>query len=79
MKISEAITFANDRPMSLDDDLYQWAVDAEELIRKQADVIEMAYRLAMKFKTKVENGQAKSVETYDDCNNLVKVIHKDYL
>lgn len=34
-KISEAITFANDRPMSLDDDLYQWAVDAEELIRKQ--------------------------------------------
>lgn len=29
----EVIQFADDRPMSLDDDLYQWAIDAESLIR----------------------------------------------
>ena len=29
----EAVIFADDRPMSLDDDLYQWAMDAETLIR----------------------------------------------
>ena len=31
----EALIFANDRPTSLDDDLYQWAIDAEDLIRNQ--------------------------------------------
>ena len=30
---------ANDRPTSLDDDLYQWAIDAEEMLRSQADRI----------------------------------------
>ena len=34
-----AIQFANDRPTALDDDLYQWAIDAEAYIRKlQAEV-----------------------------------------
>ena len=32
---SEALIFANDRPTSLDDDLYQWSIDAEDLIRRQ--------------------------------------------
>lgn len=31
----EALIFANDRPTSLDDDLYQWSIDAEDLIRRQ--------------------------------------------
>lgn len=31
----EALVFANDRPSSICDDLYQWAVDAEDLIRTQ--------------------------------------------
>lgn len=31
----EALVFADDRPMSTSDDLYQWAVDAEHLIRAQ--------------------------------------------
>lgn len=38
-KMPEALIFANDRPTSLDDDLYQWAIDAEQLIRRQhADI-----------------------------------------
>jgi hypothetical protein len=31
----EALVFANDRPSAIDDDLYQWAIDAEDLIRSQ--------------------------------------------
>lgn len=38
--VAEAIQLANDRPMSNNDDLYQWAVDAEEMLRKQSAVIE---------------------------------------
>lgn len=34
MNRDEALQFANDRPMSGGDDLYQWAVDAENLIRR---------------------------------------------
>lgn len=30
---AEALIFANDRPTSTGDDLYQWAIDAEDLIR----------------------------------------------
>lgn len=43
-KISEAIQFANDRPTSLNDDLYQWAVDAEEIIRKQEKLLQEALK-----------------------------------
>jgi hypothetical protein len=32
----EAIILANDRPTSCCDTLYQWAVDAEEMLRKLA-------------------------------------------
>lgn len=31
----EALIFADDRPTSLSDDLYQWSIDAEALIRQQ--------------------------------------------
>ena len=31
----EALVFADDRPYSIGDDLLQWAIDAEELIRRQ--------------------------------------------
>ena len=37
---ADAIQLANDRPTSNNDDLYQWAVDAEEMLREQAKVIE---------------------------------------
>lgn len=36
----EAIQFADDRPMSLDDDLYQWATDAEDMIRSMQSRLE---------------------------------------
>ena len=35
----EALIFANDRPTSIDDDLYQWSIDAEDLIRRQHALI----------------------------------------
>lgn len=31
---SEELIFADDRPISGGDDLYQWAVDAEDMIRR---------------------------------------------
>lgn len=34
-KKSETQIFADDRPTSLNDDLYQWAVDAEDMLRQQ--------------------------------------------
>lgn len=40
-KKSDALIFADDRPTSCDDTLYQWAVDAENLIRHQESVINM--------------------------------------
>ena len=44
---SEALIFANDRPTSLDDDLYQWSIDAEDLIREQHDrIAELEAQLA---------------------------------
>lgn len=36
MPKTQAEIFADDRPTSCDQTLYQWAVDAEELIREQA-------------------------------------------
>ena len=47
----EALVFADDRPTSTSDDLYQWAIDAEDLIRAQhariaelEDVADMAIK-----------------------------------
>ena len=40
MSIEDAIQFADDRPTSCDEVLYQWAVDAEEVIRKLAALVE---------------------------------------
>ena len=36
----ETLVFADDRPTSTSDDLYQWAIDAEDLIRAQHARIE---------------------------------------
>ena len=36
----EAIQLANDRPWQQGDDLYDWAIDAEEMLRKQHAEIE---------------------------------------
>ena len=43
----EALVFANDRPSAIDDDLYQWAIDAEDLIRRQhARIAELEAQLS---------------------------------
>lgn len=43
----EALVFADDRPTSTSDDLYQWAIDAEDLIRTQhARIAELEEQLA---------------------------------
>lgn len=47
-KQSEALIFANDRPDSTSDDLYQWSTDAEEMIRHQhAMIIALEAQLAV--------------------------------
>lgn len=74
--VGSAIQLANDRPTSNNDDLYQWAVDAEEMLREQAKVIELMRSAASKFVRKVHNGQAKSVETYDDMQGVLTAIRK---
>lgn len=73
---ADAIQLANDRPTSNNDDLYQWAVDAEEMLREQAKVIELIHSAASKFVRKVRNGQANSVETYDDMQEVLTAIRK---
>lgn len=41
-KKHEALIFVDDRPTSINDDLYQWASDAEDLIRRQhARIVEL--------------------------------------
>ena len=43
----EALIFANDRPSAIDDDLHQWAIDAEDLIRRQhARIAELEAQLS---------------------------------
>ena len=73
---ADAIQLANDRPTSNNDDLYLWAVDAEETLREQAKVIELMRSAASKFVRKVHNGHAKSVETYDDMQEILTAIRK---
>lgn len=46
-KKPEALIFADDRPDSTSDDLYQWSTDAEDLIRIQhARIVELEAQLA---------------------------------
>ena len=41
-KKHEALIFANDRPSEIGDDLYQWASDAEDMIRRlHARIVEL--------------------------------------
>jgi chromosome segregation ATPase len=60
--MTDAIQFANDRPTSLNDDLYQWAVDAEELIRKQD--AEIAHWKAGCIDTKLRDAECKTLEDW---------------
>lgn len=54
--MQDLIQFANDRPTSLNDDLYQWAVDAEEHIRALA--------------VEQENIRKANIDCVDDFNQL---------
>lgn len=45
----DANIFADDRPTSCDDNLYQWAVDAEDFIRAQHKKIKQLVRLLKRF------------------------------
>ena len=46
-KQPEALIFANDRPSEIGDDLYQWASDAEDMIRRlDARIVELEAQLA---------------------------------
>ena len=54
--MSALIQFANDRPTSLNDDLYQWVVDAEEHIRALA--------------TEQENVRKANLDCVDHFNQL---------
>lgn len=67
----EALIFANDRPMSLNDDLYQWSIDAEGLIREQhariaelEDVADMAIKRIAELEAQLCGGGAKAVPLY---------------
>ena len=67
----EALIFANDRPSAIDDDLYQWAIDAEDLIRHQhariAELEDVA-DMAIKRIAELEAQQAKRGIPCDTCN-----------
>ena len=47
--MNETIQFANDRPTSCDDELYQWAVISEDIIRKQSAQIDDMRSLLMRW------------------------------
>lgn len=53
---SESLVFADDRPSSLDDTLYQWAVDAEDMIREmQKHIDDLNKENSMQDKRSIEN------------------------
>ena len=65
----DALIFANDRPTSLDDDLYQWSFDTEELIRrhharitKLEDVADMAIKRIAELEAQLSAIGAGGVE-----------------
>ena len=52
----ESLVFADDRPSSLDDTLYQWAVDAEDMIREmQKHIDDLNNANSMQDKKNIEN------------------------
>ena len=65
----EALVFADDRPTSTSDDLYQWAIDAEDLIRAQhariaelEDVADMAIKRIAELESQLSAIGAGGVE-----------------
>ena len=65
----EALVFADDRPTSTSDDLYQWAIDAEDLIRAQhariaelEDVADMAIKRIAELEAQLSAIGAGGVE-----------------
>ena len=63
----EALVFANDRPSAIDDDLYQWAIDAEDLIRSQhARIEELEAQLSAIGAGGVEPLRKQAAETSND-------------
>lgn len=63
----EALVFADDRPTSTSDDLYQWAIDAEDLIRTQhARIEEMEALLSAIGAGGVEPLRKQVAETSND-------------
>ena len=63
----EALVFADDRPTSTSDDLYQWAIDAEDLIRAQhARIAELEAQLSAIGAGGVEPLRKQAAETSND-------------
>ena len=63
----EALVFADDRPTSTSDDLYQWAIDAEDLIRAQhARIEELEAQLSAIGAGGVEPLRKQAAETSND-------------
>ena len=44
-KQPEALRLADDRPSSVNDDLYQWAIDAEDELRRQHAALRNVYEI----------------------------------
>lgn len=71
MSIEDAIQFANDRPTSCDDTLYQWAVDAEDLIRGLAtdvDTRQQQENLLVRILDVALNGEAGAAPQASLCD-----------
>lgn len=52
MTPQQALDIAHDRPSSCDDDLYDWAVDAENALRLMAERLMVAEELAAQYAAK---------------------------
>ena len=77
----EALVFADDRPPSTSDDLYQWAIDAEDLIRAQyARIAEMedVADMAIKRIAELEKDAARLLYATKDYDGFVHVERDKY-
>ena len=54
MTPEQALDLAHERPSSCDDDLYDWAVDAENALRLMAERLMVAEELAAQYAAEVE-------------------------
>lgn len=67
MKKPDAIQFADDRPLQLNDDLYQWAYDAEVLIRSMQSRLESLEKDAARYQLRLETIRALYPSAPSDC------------